>query len=72
MQNKKRGVASLAPAKNPRGKKKRELVVFTDQDSGAEDGGPEAALVADGGLRDVHSANDFVGDPVDLFFLIEA
>src|SRR5579859_1666970 len=48
----------------------KALVVFADEDGGAENGGPEAALVADGGLRDVHGANDFVGDAVDLFFLI--
>ena len=49
-----------------------QLVVFADKDSGAEDGGPEAALVAHGGLRDVHGADNFVGDAVDLFFLVEA
>src|SRR6266849_3784887 len=54
----------------PRGNKK--LVVFADEDGGAEDGGPEAALVADGGLRNVHGADDFVRDAVDLFFFVEA
>src|SRR5260370_11562819 len=48
------------------------LVVFADEDGGAEDGRPEAALVADGGLRDVHGADDFVGNPVVLFFFVEA
>src|SRR6266436_6308499 len=48
-----------------------KLVVFANEDGGAEDGGPEAALVADGGLRDVHGANDFVGDAIDLFFFVE-
>src|SRR6266436_3725560 len=47
------------------------LVVFTDEDGGAENGGPEAALVADGGLCDVHGADDFVGDAVDFFFFVE-
>jgi hypothetical protein len=62
---------NCAPTKN--GSKDpplRELVVFADQDGGAQDGGPEAALIADGGLRDVHGADDFVGDSVDLFFLV--
>src|SRR5258708_23338392 len=49
----------------------QKLVVFADEDGGAEDGGPEAALVADGGLRDVHGADDFIGDAVDLFFFVE-
>src|SRR6267143_5812191 len=40
------------------------LVVFADEDGRAEDGGPQAALVADGGLRDVHGAHDLVGNPV--------
>jgi len=44
------------------------LVVFTDEDGGAENGGPEAALVADGGLRDVHGADDLVGDAIDFLF----
>src|SRR5437588_10725874 len=48
-----------------------ELVIFADENGGAEDGGPEAALVADGGLRDVHGAHDLVGDAIDLFFLVE-
>jgi len=51
--------------------KENALVVLADEDGGAEDGSPEAAFVADRGLRDVHSANDFVGDTVDLFFLVE-
>src|SRR5713101_6252677 len=50
----------------------RKLVVFADKDGGAEDGRPEAALVADGGLRDVHGADDLVGNAVDLFFFVEA
>src|SRR5713226_2619578 len=48
----------------------QKLVVFADEDGGAEDGGPQAALVADGRLRDVEGADDFVGDAVDLFFLV--
>src|SRR5260370_15985771 len=48
------------------------LVVFADEDGGAENGGPEAALVADGGLRDVHGADDLVGNAVDFFFFVEA
>src|SRR5260370_2504722 len=47
------------------------LVVFADEDGGAEDGRPEAALVADGGLRDVHGADDLVGNPVNPFFLVQ-
>src|SRR5882672_12471181 len=47
------------------------LVVFTDEDGGAENGGPEAALVADGGLRDVHGADDLVGDSIDFLFFVE-
>jgi len=47
------------------------LVVFADEDGRAEDGGPQAALVADGGLRDVHGAHDLVGNPVDFFFFVE-
>src|SRR6266403_1733646 len=48
-----------------------KLVVLADEDCGAEDGGPKTALVADGGLRDVHGADDLVGDAVDFFFLVE-
>src|SRR6266436_7113129 len=48
-----------------------KLVVFADEDSSAENGGPEAALVADGGLRDVHGAHDFVGNPIDFLFFVE-
>src|SRR5713101_2499485 len=48
----------------------KTLVVFADEDGGAEDGAPQAALIADGGLRDVHGADDFIGDAVDLFFLV--
>src|SRR5216683_4794917 len=59
-------IACIGP---PRGNKK--LVVFADEDGGAENGGPEAALVADGGLRDVHGADNLVRDAVDLFFLVE-
>src|SRR5713226_7634832 len=49
----------------------QKLVVFADEDGGAENGGPQAALVADGRLRDVHGADDFVGDAVDFFFFVE-
>src|SRR5260370_18361343 len=49
----------------------QKLVVFADEDGGAENGGPQAALVADGGLRDVHGAHDFVGDAIDFFFVVE-
>jgi hypothetical protein len=52
--------------------RKNALVVFADEDGGAEDGGPEAAFVADGGLCNVHGADDLVGNAVDLFFLVEA
>src|SRR5258706_14420282 len=48
-----------------------KLVVFADEDGSAENGGPKTALVADGGLRDVHGADDFVGNAVDLFFFVE-
>src|SRR5260370_7866508 len=48
------------------------LVVFADEDGGAENGGPEAALVADGGLRDVHGADDLVANAVGFFFFVEA
>src|SRR5258708_16211046 len=54
-----------------RGLRRAEFsVVFADEDGGAEDGGPEAALVADRGLRDVEGADDLVGDAIDLFFLV--
>src|SRR5260370_619405 len=50
----------------------QNLVVFADEDSRAENGGPKAALVADSGLRDVHGADDFVGNTINLFFFVEA
>jgi hypothetical protein len=49
----------------------KRSVVFADEDGGAQDRGPEAALVAYGRLRDVHRSNDFVRDAVNLFFLVE-
>src|SRR5882762_7463382 len=48
-----------------------KLVVLADEDGRAENGGPKTALVADGGLRDVHGADDFVGNPIDFFFFVE-
>src|SRR5260370_6031729 len=48
-----------------------ESVILADEDGSAKNGAPKAALVADGGLRDVHGANNFVGDAVDLFFFVE-
>src|SRR5690242_4944631 len=47
------------------------LVVFANEDGCAQHRGPKAALVANGRLRDVHSADDFIRDAVNLFFLIE-
>jgi hypothetical protein len=68
---KKNGESGDSPGKKFK-KQKTALIVFADEDGGAEHGGPEAALVADSGLRDVHGADDLVGDAVDLFFLVEA
>src|ERR1700676_4626361 len=61
---------TFASRQNPRRRGISDLVVFADEDGGAEDGGPQAPLVADGGLRDVHGADDLVGDAVDLFFFV--
>src|SRR5260370_30407642 len=47
------------------------LVVFADEDGGAENGGPQAALFADGGLRDVHGAVHLVVNAVEVFFFVE-
>jgi len=46
------------------------LIVFAEEDCGGEDGGPEAALIAYGGLGDVHGADDLIGDSVDFFFFV--
>src|SRR5258707_13251781 len=48
-----------------------KLVVLADEDGRAENGGPKTALVANGGLRDVYGAADFVANPIDLFFFVE-
>src|SRR5258707_7010719 len=48
-----------------------ELIVFADENRGAEDGGPQAALVAHCRLRHVHRSHDLVGNAVDFFFFIE-
>src|SRR5215469_16990247 len=45
-------------------------VVITEEDGSGEHGGPQAALVADCGLRDVHGANDFIRNAVDLFLFV--
>jgi hypothetical protein len=45
-------------------------VVFADENSGAEDGCPQSALIANRRLRDIHGADDFVGNAIDLFFLV--
>src|SRR5579863_1749470 len=41
-----------------------------DQDGGGDYGGPQAALIADGGLGDVGGADDFVGEAVDLLLFV--
>src|SRR5579862_9056704 len=48
----------------------RKLPLVEDQDGGGDHGGPEAALVADGGLGDVRGANDLVGEAVNLLLLV--
>jgi hypothetical protein len=35
-------------------------VVFANHDRSGEDCGPQSALISDGGLRDIHRADDFV------------
>ena len=41
-----------------------------DQHRGRDHRGPQAALVAHAALGDVGGADDFVGDAVNLFFLV--
>src|SRR5260370_33999145 len=48
-----------------------ELVVFADENCRAKHRGPQAALVADRGLRHVHRAHDLVRNSVDFFFFIK-
>ena len=54
----------------PKNEETGGLIVFAEEDCGGEDGGPEAAFIAYGGLRDVHGADDLVGDSVDFFFFV--
>jgi len=41
-----------------------------DQYRGCDYGRPEAALIADGGLGDIGRPDNFVGEAVDLLFLV--
>ena len=50
----------------------RQSLVNSQQDGRSKHGGPETSLVADRRLRDVHRADDLIGDQVDLLFLIPA
>src|SRR2546423_15590880 len=43
-----------------------------DEHGRSDNGGPERFFVADGGLRDVLSADDFGGEAVHLFFFVPA
>src|SRR5215470_8596107 len=45
---------------------------LTDEDGGGDDGGPEAFLVANGGLRDVLRSHDLVRELIDLFLFVPA
>jgi hypothetical protein len=48
----------------------RFFLFVEDQNGGRDDRCPQAAFVAHGGLGDICSADDLVGYPVNLFFLV--
>src|ERR1039458_9415033 len=48
------------------------LLVVEEEDSAGDGSGPAAVLVPNRRLGYVGGANDFVGDAIDLFFLVPA